>query len=137
MKVRDVMTKQITTCRTETNLAAASALMWDNNCEVLPALTDSGELAGVLTDRDICIALGTRNTRASDLTVRDVVGGSPLSCQSSDDILTALLIMQQSKLRFLPVVNDTGVLEGMLSIDDIVPILQSGDNQFASQRAAA
>jgi CBS domain-containing protein len=137
MKVRDVMTKQLTTCRTETNLAAASALMWDNNCGALPALTDSGELAGVLTDRDICIALGTRNARASDLTVRDVVGASPLSCQSSDDILTALLMMQQAKLRFLPVVNDAGVLEGVLSIDDIVPIVQSGDNQFDSQRVAA
>ena len=137
MKVRDVMTKQITICRTETNLASASALMWDNNCGALPVLTDNGELAGVLTDRDICIALGTRNARASDLTVRDVVAASPLSCQSSDDILTALLMMQQAKLRFLSVVNDAGVLEGMLSIDDIVPMVQSGDSQFASQRAAA
>ena len=137
MKVRDVMTKQVTTCRTYTNLAAASALMWDNDCGALPALTDSGELAGVLTDRDICIALGTRNARASDLTVRDVVEASPLSCQSNDDILTTLLIMQQAKLRFLPVVNDAGVLEGVLSIDDIVPIMHGGDNQFDSQRVAA
>src|SRR5580693_7458651 len=130
MRVRDVMTKQITFCRTETNLAAASALMWDYNCAALLALTGSCELAGILTDRDICIALGTRNARASELMVRDVIGSSPLSCQSSDDILTALLIMQQAKVKFLPVVNDAGVLEGMLSIDDIV---QSGDNQFASQ----
>jgi signal-transduction protein with cAMP-binding, CBS, and nucleotidyltransferase domain len=134
MKVRDVMTQQITICRTETNLAAATALMWDNNCGALLALTDSGELAGIVTDRDICIALGTRNARASELTVRDVVGTSSLTCQSSDDILTALLIMQQAKLKFLPVVNDAGVLEGMLSVGDIV---QSGDNQFASQWAAA
>ena len=102
MKVRDVMTQQITICRTETNLAAATALMWDNNCGALLALTDSGELAGIVTDRDICIALGTRNARASELTVRDVVGTSSLTCQSSDDILTALLIMQQAKLKFLP-----------------------------------
>lgn len=137
MRVREVMTKEITICRTETNLAAASALMWDHNCGALLALTDSGELAGILTDRDICIALGTRNARASDLMVRDVVGTSPLSCQSSDDILTAVLIMHQAKLRFLPVVNDAGVLEGMLSVDNIVPVVHSADNQFASQWAAA
>jgi CBS domain-containing protein len=137
MTVRDLMTKQITICRTETNLAAATALMWDNNCVALLALTASGELAGILTDRDICIALGTRNARASELTVRDVVGTSPLSCQSSDDILTAVLIMQQAKIRFLPVVNDAGLLEGMLSVNDIVPIVRNGDNQFASQWAAA
>jgi CBS domain-containing protein len=137
MRVRDVMTKQITICRTETNLAAASALMWDHNCAALLALTGSGELAGILTDRDICIALGTRNVRASELAVRDVIGTSPLSCQSSDDILTALLIMQQAKVRFLPVLNDAGVLEGLLSVDDIVPNVPSGDHRFASQWAAA
>jgi len=78
-----------------------------------------------------------RNARASELMVRDVIGSSPSSCQSSDDILTALLIMQQAKVKFLPVVNDAGVLEGMLSIDDIVPNVPSGDNRIASQWAAA
>jgi CBS domain-containing protein len=144
MTVRDVMRNPVTTCRTETNLAAASALMWDNGCGALPAFTETGELAGILTDRDICIALGTRNARASDLTVRDVVETRQLSCKPSDDILTALLIMHQAKIRILPVVDEAGVLEGLVSIDDIVssvlsgdPSALSGDSQFASQRAAA
>jgi len=129
MTIRDVMTKQVTTCRPETNLAAASALMWENDCAALPALTDSGELAGILTDRDICIALGTRNARASELAVHDVVGTAPLICKSTDDIRSALQTMREARIRRLPVVNEDGALEGMVSIDDIVLSVQRGDGE--------
>ena len=53
MTIRDVMTKQVMTCRPETNLAAASALMWENDCGALPILAETGELAGILTEGGI------------------------------------------------------------------------------------
>jgi CBS domain-containing protein len=55
MKVRDIMTTDVKCCGLDTNLAAASELMWNNDCGVLPVL-ENGKLAGILTDRDICIA---------------------------------------------------------------------------------
>ena len=61
MRVRDLMTKTVVFCRHETNLAAATALMWDNDCGTLPVVSESGKVIGIITDRDICIALGTRN----------------------------------------------------------------------------
>jgi CBS domain-containing protein len=73
-------------------------LMWENDCGALPALTETGELAGVITDRDICIALGTRNARASELTVRDVVGLPLLVCKSTDDIRSALQTMGEARI---------------------------------------
>jgi CBS domain-containing protein len=120
MTIRDVMTKQVTTCRPETSLAAASALMSENDCGALPILAEPGELAGILTDRDICIALGTRNARASELTAREVIETHPVICKSTDDIRSALETMGEARIRRLPVVNDDGVLDGMVSIDDIV-----------------
>jgi CBS domain-containing protein len=120
MTIKDVMTKQPTICRPETNLAAASAMMWENDCGALPVVTEKGKLVGILTDRDICIALGTINTLASDLTARDVVETGPLICDPSNDVYSALQMMRKAKVRFLPVVNEIGVLEGMVSIDDIV-----------------
>jgi CBS domain-containing protein len=120
MTVRDVMTKQVVTCRPETNLAAASALMWENDCGVLPVLAENGAIVAILTDRDICIALGTRNARSSELAVRDVARGHTLVCQPSDDIQAALELMRSGKIRRLPVVNDDAVLEGIVSMDDVV-----------------
>ena len=67
------------------NLAEVTALMWENDCGVLPVLNETGELAGIVTDRDLCMALGTRNVRPSDLCVRDVFKDHPLVCKSSDE----------------------------------------------------
>jgi CBS domain-containing protein len=132
MTVKDVMTIRVATCQRETNLAEASALMWDNDCGVLPVLSETGELAGIVTDRDICIALGTRNVRSSDLSVRDLIKDHTAVCKSSDDINTALQTMCEAKIRRLPVVNDDALLEGILSMDDVVLKAQHGDGKIGS-----
>ena len=120
MTIKEVMTKPVATCRLDTNLAEATALMWENNCGILPVLTETGELAGVVTDRDVCIALGTRDVRSSALSVQDVVNRQPRVCKTNDDIHTALWQMSEAKVRRLPVVNDDAMLEGIVSMDDVV-----------------
>jgi len=120
MTVKDVMTKQVAICRAEMNLAEASALMWENDCGALPVVSASGEITGIVTDRDICIALGTRNVRSSDLNVSDVLQDHVWSCKVSDDVHTALQRMREGKVRRLPVVNDDSRLEGIISMDDFV-----------------
>jgi CBS domain-containing protein len=131
MKVSDVMTSPVATCLPETNLAQAAALMWEHDCGVLPVLAVTGELVGVVTDRDICIALGTRNIPSSDLSVRDVIQDRTLICKSSDDIHVALQTMRGGKVRRLPVVNDDGHLQGIVSIDDVV-LLADSDGKMGS-----
>lgn len=120
MKVQDVMTKQVATCRADTSLAEASALLWENDCGALPVIGVNGEIAGMVTDRDICIALGTRNARSSELRVIDVVQNHVLYCNLSDDVHTALQRMGEGQVRRLPVVNDEFQIEGILSMDDVV-----------------
>ena len=120
MRVRDLMTKPVIFCRPDTNLAQATALMWDNDCGALPVVSKSGRVTGMITDRDICVALGTRNRRASELTVRDVTSGQVRACRPDDEILTALKAMCEGRIRRLPVVNSAGGLEGMMCLDEIV-----------------
>ena len=71
MKVKDIMTAEPRTCSPGTSLAVAAALMLDGDCGVLPVV-DGGKLVGVVTDRDMYIALSTRNTVASQLTAGEV-----------------------------------------------------------------
>lgn len=120
MTVEDVMTKQVATCHAENNLAEAIALMWENACGALPVVAADGKLAGIVTDRDICIALGTRNLRSSDLSVSDVLEDHVVFCKVSDHIQTALQRMCKGKVRRLPVLDDNSRLAGIVSIDDIV-----------------
>ena len=120
-KVQDIMTKDVKVCKPDTNLAAAAALMWENDCGVLPVVDDEGKVLAIITDRDICIALATRSRLASDVTVNEVISGEVYSCALDDDVTAALKTMQRAKVHRLPVVTkDDGKLQGILSLNDIV-----------------
>jgi CBS-domain-containing membrane protein len=93
--------------------------MWSNDCGVLPVVED-GKLAGIITDRDICIALGTRNRPAADMTVKDAATGDVQTCAPDDDIHVAMAIMRRAKIHRLPVVSDQGKLEGIVALNDLV-----------------
>jgi CBS domain-containing protein len=127
MRVCELMRKPVVFCRPDTNLAAAAALMWDQGCGALPIVNERGNVSGMITDRDICIALGTRNKRASELMVRDITHGQMRTCRPDDEIQTALKTMRQGRILRLPVVNSAGSLEGVLCMDDIVVRAQHCD----------
>jgi CBS domain-containing protein len=119
MKVQEVMTGKVTTCKPETNLATAAMLMWDNDCGVLPVLTDDGRVVGMVTDRDICIAAATKRRDIVDIPVYEVISGRLYACSPDDNVQEALKIMQQEKVRRLPVIDADGALQGLLSINDV------------------
>ena len=120
MQVQDIMVRDAKSCRTDTNLAAVTAIMWNNGCGALPVVEDTEKVVGMITDRDICIAVGTRNRLASEIKVADVVPQRVYTCAPEDDIRAALRTMQTEKVRRLPVVSSDGLLQGILCLDDIV-----------------
>jgi CBS domain-containing protein len=107
-------------CTAKTNLGEAAALLWSRDCGILPVVDGERNVIGVVTDRDLFLALGTRNRLAGDVTVGEVTPAKPYVCAPDDDIHTALDTMARHKVRRLPVVNDQGHLEGILSMDDVV-----------------
>lgn len=121
MRVNEVMTGTPAYCHPETNLGAAVELMWTYNCGILPVVDANERVTGVITDRDIGIALGTRNQLAGDVTVGEVCPGQVLlSCKLNDDVRTALAKMAEGRVRRLPVLDNDEQLVGILSMDDIV-----------------
>jgi CBS domain-containing protein len=126
MKVRDVMIMTPASCGAEINLGAAVEILWNRNCGFLPVINAQGKVIGVVTDRDICIALGTRNRLPEAITVGEVISGKVFACRPDDDLRTALAIMGQEKVRRLPVINADGMLEGILSMDDVVLHAEAG-----------
>lgn len=120
MLVRDIMVSEVKTCRPETNLAAAAQIMWANDCGVLPVLDDQGKILGMITDRDIAMALGSRNRAPSEIAVFEVKPDPRelFTCAPEDDIHTALKTMREQGVRRLPVVN-SGQLRGILCLNEI------------------
>jgi len=120
MRVVEVMTNKTVSCSPETNLAEAAVLMWKNSCGFLPVIGEGGNVIGVVTDRDISIALGTRNQRPAEVRVWDVMPKKLFTCTSEDDVHSAMKTMRTATVRRLPVIDPDGALVGVLSIDDIV-----------------
>ena len=120
MKVQDAMMRTPVHCSPETNLGSAIELLWERNCGILPIVDAKKKVIGIVTDRDLCVALGTRNRLPGEITVGEVANGQVYSCRGQDDIHTALRTMANKRVRRLPVVSQEGVLEGILSMDNIV-----------------
>ncbi len=120
MKVKDVMTQNPVVCHPGNNLAELAAMMWEHACGAIPVVGDSGVVTGILTDRDLYIALGTRNMRPSEVLASDVSPPHYFSCSPEDDIRDALRIMAAQEVHRLPVTDAEGKLTGILSIDDVI-----------------
>jgi CBS domain-containing protein len=136
MKVSEVMTSEPRTCTPDMTVADAAHQMWAGDCGVLPVV-DDGELVGVVTDRDMYMALATRNEHAAWLKVgavmtRKVVTGSP-----DDELSAALRRMAEAHVRRLPIVATDGSLLGILSMNDVVRVVGTASGPATEEVLAA
>jgi len=119
MQIAEVMTPGPITCTSDTTVAEAAHLMWEGDCGVLPVVVGR-TLEAVVTDRDLFIALATRDVKASELTVGSVARPAPVTCAPRDDVHQAMGKMKAHRVRRLPVVDKDGTLVGIVSMNDLV-----------------
>ncbi len=119
MKVSDVMTATVASCAPETTMVTVTEMMSKNDCGFIPVINEKGELLGVVTDRDVCLALGRRNVPASTVHARDVMSQQVIGCAPEDDCLRVLHTMKEHRIRRLPVEGIGGVLLGVISLNDV------------------
>jgi CBS domain-containing protein len=93
--------------------------MLDHNCGALAVLDSRGELVGLLTDRDICLAVAARRKTPWDLQAIEVMSRPVYTCLGTDSVDDALVVMAQHRVRRLPVMDKHGHVQGMLSLHDV------------------
>jgi CBS domain-containing protein len=94
--------------------------MWQRDCGVIPVIDEEQKIIGMITDRDICMAAAMSGKDLSNISVKEVISGTVIGCNSEDDIHQALVTMRENQLRRLPVLDDEGKLQGILSLNDVV-----------------
>jgi len=119
MQIKDVMTDVVRHCAPETNLAAVIEIMGSEDCGELLVIED-GRVLGVVTERDICSALGNRNSAARDVVVRDVRITVVQTCEPGEDVEVAMEFMRATRVRLVPVVDGQGVLQGRVTLSDLI-----------------
>jgi len=76
---------------------------------------------GSLTDRDLVVrGLARGGERVRELRVADLMRGDPITAREDEDVDGVLERMRRYSIRRMPIVDDAGHLQGMLTLDDIV-----------------
>jgi CBS domain-containing protein len=119
MNVERLMCKTVKSCSIDQTLADAASIMWEADCGCVPVLDANHGVLGMITDRDICMAAFLNGRPLQDLHVKDVMSRQVLSVRPEDSISSAEILMRRAQIRRLPVVNHTGRLVGILSLNDI------------------
>ena len=132
MLVKSIMTSEVKSCAPDTTLAAAARIMSNRDCGIVPVLDSQRKLIGVITDRDVCLAVATKLQSPDELPVRDVMTKKVYTCSPDDDARTALNVMKNHAVRRVPVVMADGRLVGVISIDDLALRAESHEGAAVS-----
>lgn len=73
---------------------------------------------GILTDRDIVVELLAEDLSLDDICIADAMSFELLTARTEDDAVETIKQMRATGIRRIPVVNDQGLLEGLLAVDD-------------------
>jgi len=128
MKVKDVMKTDVGFCSTEDSLMKTAEIMRHRDCGVVPIVDEERRVVGMLTDRDLCLAVVARNRKASDVTTKELLHGEVILCSPDDKLENALRKMRKSQVKRLAVVGKSGELVGILSVTDILLVVQKDKN---------
>lgn len=120
MKVRDIMTSPVVSCRPDLDIATAAKLMLDGRFGTLPVVDARDRIAGIITDRDIAMAAATRHRNASHITVHEAMSARVRTCFADDEVAAVLKQMEEARVRRLPVLDAQGRVAGIVSVDDVV-----------------
>lgn len=137
MKVREILTADVVTCPPEADLTVAARKMFEGRFGALPVVDARGALVGIITDRDICLQVALSRRRPSQVAVHEVMTRSVRTCTPDADVRDALAVMQQARVRRLPVVDTTGRLVGIVSVDDILLRAHGQETAPSSEEIAA
>jgi CBS domain-containing protein len=118
MKVKDVMHSGVTWVDPNTSIPQIAKKMRDQDIGAVP-VGENDRLIGMVTDRDICCRGLADGGDASKLTARDVMSKPIVYCKADDDVTEAIHLMEKSKIRRLPVINENKRMIGMLSLGDV------------------
>ena len=122
----DVCTRQVVVAPPSLSVDEAARVMRERHvgCIVVVEQGDGGRLPiGILTDRDIVLAVVAKDADAKTLRIGDVMTATVASVRESDTLYDVLSIMRSRGVRRVPVTGPHGVLAGILTMDDVLNAL--------------
>jgi CBS domain-containing protein len=131
VQLAEVMTAEVVSAARDATMQQVAELMRDRGVGSV-VIVDGERPCGVITDRDVALALGANGVKPDDEVDSHV--SRPLVCGDPDMALEeAAALMVQHRVRRLPVAAD-GSLVGIVTLDDLA--VKAGDLKLAQQMTA-
>jgi CBS domain-containing protein len=99
-------------------LHAAAVLMMRHHTAVL-VVTDRGKAVGMVSERDLVGALADTGSRVASTSIREVMTKPVIAISASESVMSAMALMTERRLRYLPVF-DNGQLIAVVNMGDLI-----------------
>jgi len=129
MSVGEYCNREVALAYQNTEVREAAKLMRKHHVGdlvVVEPVGDENIPVGVVTDRDIVIEVIAEDLDLDEVTVGDIMSVDLVTARERDDLWDTLNRMRIQGIRRLPVVNDSGGLEGILTADDVLELFAEG-----------
>jgi CBS domain-containing protein len=126
MNAGDICNRIVTVAGRKMPLREAAQLMRDQHVGSLVVVDETAAgrvVVGMLTDRDIVTLVVAKELDVDKLLIEDVMGIEAVTAAQTDSIKDVLTVMKRKGLRRVPVVTPEGVLVGLVTLDDLLPLM--------------
>ncbi|MDX2379996.1 MAG: CBS domain-containing protein [Acidimicrobiia bacterium] len=136
MNVQSILSAKgsaVATIDATSTLAQATASLRDHGVGALVVSAGGGTIEGILSERDVVRALAAHGGGTLGRSVSSAMSTDVVTCRANDTIDELMAMMTARRFRHLPVVDDVGVLAGIVSIGDVVK-LRLGELESENQQ---
>lgn len=147
-RVKDVMTTDVAAVRETAGYKDILAAMRQRHVSAVPVLDSAGHLAGVVSEADLLlkevgaealagylISTGRRaeQSKASGVTAAQLMSTPAVAIVPEESVATAAKRMHDHRVKRLPVVDETGLLVGIVSRVDVLSVFARPDGQIRDE----
>jgi len=116
-RCREIMTRRVSTANREMTLREVAVFMRDGDCGAMPVV-ENEKLVGIVTDRDIVVR-AIAEGKGAEAKIGDVMTTEIFSIKPDDFVFEAIRLMGERQVRRIPVVSESGKLEGIIAMADV------------------
>ncbi|MEZ5427807.1 MAG: CBS domain-containing protein [Pyrinomonadaceae bacterium] len=118
-KCREIMTKNVQTANRTASLMEVARILKEVDVGILPIVEEeTNKLIGLVTDRDIVVR-AVAEGKPAETPVGEIMTTETFTAGPDDFAFEAIRTMGQRQVRRVPIVDDEGVLQGIVSMADI------------------
>ena len=130
MPVEELARSEVVTVEPEISVSEVASKLKNEGVGSV-VVTEGSQPVGILTDRDLVVRVISEGRDASELTAENIMSENLCTAKPDDGFAEAARMMSENGVRRLPICDDGGDLQGIITADDMTELLADEQQQLA------